>query len=699
MKVKEIIKHTEWIPNPRYDDVSPKFSIFMPTFRRAASGHLERAIQSVLRQTFEEFELIIIDDASTDGSFDIVKKYMQMDPRVHCLHHPRNVGLPALSCYEAYKMSRSDYLMFCFDDTEYRIDVLENVEKNIRSHQFKIAFGYIEWETLDNTGKITRYFLGKDDLPQNYLTVTNFLPNMGAVIHRSVPEEIGFLDPHLAIARLTDWDYWKRAAKVYELHRLNIHFGTEYGLVTGNSLGLTYPLGTWLSYEWSELDRNEYLKPGNYEEYDVQFIPEELSYLARQFLLDLKQFYSSKFWYIKENSPQSTRFDHGKILVVAPELSASTSLHFMHLAKNYFRIDTINTLDFKEVIGAQAVILCRDLISPITQKLLRVLRMLKIPVYYFTDDNFIVLSGEITELKEYTIENLRDWLQDFSGVLVSTPSLAEYFLREKIHHRVYVFPPSLPDRGWFDFSLLPSKPAEVVRIGIVSGAHRYKHFLDYIQPALKRLAQEYRIEIVVVGDLPLSGQEYPVYRYPASQSHKLTLGRLMSSEIDILIHPASHTKNNPYKNLNVLINAWLIRAVPVLPNQPPYENVERQNLGFLCEPDNTDSWYEKLKLAISDQERARQIRENLDTFLHLEYSGRKNEEVIEQILSELPVLGFATIENRYLAYASMSPELALEGVLQNTSTRNLARILLSRVKAKIYLLMRKILKRSSFDWA
>lgn len=703
MKVKEIIKHTEWMPNPRYESVSPRFSIFMPTFRRAASGHLERAIQSVLRQTFQEFELIIIDDASTDGSFDIIKKYMQMDPRVHCLHHPRNVGLPALSCYEAYKVSRGEYLMFCFDDTEYRLDVLENVEKNIRSHQFKIAFGYIEWETLDNTGKITRYFLGKDDIPQNYLTVTNFLPNMGAVIHRSVPEEIGFLDPHLAIARLTDWDYWKRAAKAYDLRRLNIHFGTEYGLVTGNSLGLTYPLSTWLSYEWSELDRNESLKPGKYEEYDVQFIPEELSYLARQSLLDIEQFYSSRFWYSRENASQSGRFDHGKILVVAPELSASISLPFMHLAKNYFRIVTLNHLDFKEAIGAQAVILCRDLISPTTQKLLRILRTLKIPMYYFTDDNFVVLSGEIPEMKEYTIENLRGWLQDFSGVLVSTPSLAEYFLREKIHSRVHIFPPVLPDRTWFDVSASPSKPAGVFRIGIISGAHRYKHFLDYVQPALKRLAQEYRIEIVVVGELPLSSQEYPVYRYPTSQSHKLTLGRLMTSAVDILIHPASYTNNNPYKTLNVLINAWAIGAIPVLANQPPYENVEQENLGFLCEPDNTDSWYEKLKLAISDQERARQIRENLDTFLRREYSGRKNEDVIEQILSELPVLGFATIENRYRAYTSISPELAqelaLDGVLQNTSTLTLARIILSRIKAKRHLLLRRIFKRLNFNSA
>jgi len=697
MKVKDIIKDTQWLPNPRYSAVNPRFSIFMPTFRRGASGHLERAIQSVLRQTFQEFELIIIDDASVDGSFDIIKKYMQADPRVHCLHHPRNVGLPAISCYEAYKVSRGEYLMFCFDDTEYLPDVLQNVERFVQSHQFKIAFGYIQWEKLVGDGSISRQFLGKDAISQSNLVFTNFFPNMGAVIYRSVPEEIGFLDPHLAIARLTDWDYWKRAAKAYELHRMQVHFGTEYGLVTNNSLGLTYPLGTWLSYEWSELDRNEKLKPGNYEEYDVQSIPSGLSYLAHQALLDMEQFYASKFWYVKNTDDhlRTTQFEHGKILVVAPELSASVSLPFENLSKNYFRFITLNYLDFKELVNAQAVILCRDLISPLTQKLIQVLQILKIPMYYYVDDNFVALNDEIAELKEYTSGNLRACLQGFSGVLVSTPALAEYFLQEKIHQDVYVFPPVLPKRAWRDYPSIPSKPTGAFRIGVMSGPHRYQHFLDVIQPALERLAKEYRIEIVIVGDLPVNAKNLTVYKFPIDYSYTLTLGRLMTSEIDVLVHPASFTDNNQYKTLNVLINAWAIGAVPVLANQPPYENVEREGFGLLCEPDQTDSWYEKLKLAISDQARAKQIRENLDAFLRREYSGRKNEEVIEKILSELPVLGFATIENRYHTFlmSDTSKTIVQNNIIDNTSTLVLIDIVLFRIKRKIRLALMKIFER------
>jgi hypothetical protein len=162
-----------------------------------------------------------------------------------------------------------------------------------------------------------------------------------------------------------------------------------------------------------------------------------------------------------------------------------------------------------------------------------------------------------------------------------------------------------------------------------------------------------------------------------------------------LVHPASFTKNNPYKTLNVLINAWAIGAVPVLANQPPYENVERDGLGLLCEPDESDSWYEKLKIAISQPARAKQIRENLDAFLRREYSGRKNEEVIEKILSELPVLGFATIQNRYqtLLMSDTSKTIVQNNIIDHTSTLVLIDIVLFRIKRKIRLALMKIFER------
>src|SRR5215510_14333727 len=184
MKVKDIIKFTQWTPNPQKVEETPQFSILMPIYRRFVSGHLTRAIQSVLNQTYGEFELIVIDDGSVDGSFDEIQRFMKLDPRIHCLHHPRNVGLPAIGCYEAYLKSRGAYLMFCFDDTEYQNNALEKVAKYVALNKPKIAFGYIDYQYMDSNGTISHAYLGRDRISQTFLTMTNFLPNLGAILDR-----------------------------------------------------------------------------------------------------------------------------------------------------------------------------------------------------------------------------------------------------------------------------------------------------------------------------------------------------------------------------------------------------------------------------------------------------------------------------------------------------------------------------------
>lgn len=667
MKVKDIIQYTEWLPNPNTLDEKPLFSIWMPTFHRNKSGHLKRAIESVLNQTFKNFELIIVDDASVDGSFGQIKQFMNKDPRIHCLRHPKNVGLPAISCYEAYLKSRADYFMFCFDDAEYSIDALEKTQEYISQNKIKIAFGYITWKNKTINAQEDILMLGKEFISQQNLSISNFLPNLGVVIHREVVNEIGFLDPHPAVARVTDWDYWKRAARSYEIHRMNILIGSEYGLVTGNSLGLTYPLNSWISYEWTEIERNESLKPDKYEEYDVETIPLELSYSAQLALKDLISFYSSKFWFSERNEIGKAKFldniSYGKILVLVPEISASISLPFENLAGCYFRFAMINdhrgnniVLDLKDIFNAQAIVICRNLMSPAEKFVIGLAKKLKIPLYYYLDDNFILLSREIKDLGKYTEKNLKKVLEGFSGVLVPNKKLAEFFIERELHSKVYVFPPVKPSRPWFDYSSIPSKPKDSLRIGFMGGSHRHKHFFKYVLPAINKIATEKKVELIITGDIEISEKDcpgIPIYHFPFDISYHLTVGRMSSCEIDILVHSGTDTDNNLYKTPNVLLNAWILGAIPVLANQPPYEFVEQNGLGLLCVFDDPDSWREKLEFVISDFNGMLKIKKKLEEFVGLEYSGMQNINVIRSILSEGSPIGYATIESRFRYYIDL----------------------------------------------
>ncbi len=71
---------------------APKVSVVMPVFNGAS--FLDSAIESILRQTFLDFEFILINDGSTDRSVEIIRSYS--DPRIRLLHNEKNVGLAAV---------------------------------------------------------------------------------------------------------------------------------------------------------------------------------------------------------------------------------------------------------------------------------------------------------------------------------------------------------------------------------------------------------------------------------------------------------------------------------------------------------------------------------------------------------------------------------------------------------------------------
>ena len=69
---------------------SPTVSVLIPTYNYAR--YLDEAVSSVLHQTFQDFELIIVDDQSTDNTDDIIKKYLH-DPRITYYKNQTNLGL------------------------------------------------------------------------------------------------------------------------------------------------------------------------------------------------------------------------------------------------------------------------------------------------------------------------------------------------------------------------------------------------------------------------------------------------------------------------------------------------------------------------------------------------------------------------------------------------------------------------------
>ena len=70
---------------------SPKVSVVMPVYN--GEKFLQEAIESILNQTFRDFEFLIVDDGSTDGSEEIISRYADTDERIHLISNPKNLGI------------------------------------------------------------------------------------------------------------------------------------------------------------------------------------------------------------------------------------------------------------------------------------------------------------------------------------------------------------------------------------------------------------------------------------------------------------------------------------------------------------------------------------------------------------------------------------------------------------------------------
>lgn len=104
-----------------YKSLKPIVSVIMPTFNRAS--YLQRSINSVLKQSFSDWELLIVDDGSQDGSFNIVDGYISQFENIRYLKHSNRK--PALSTNVGILASSGEYLSFLGSDDEYKPDHLK----------------------------------------------------------------------------------------------------------------------------------------------------------------------------------------------------------------------------------------------------------------------------------------------------------------------------------------------------------------------------------------------------------------------------------------------------------------------------------------------------------------------------------------------------------------------------------------------
>jgi O-antigen biosynthesis protein len=241
----------------------PEVSVILPTYCRGGNGLLQRAIESVLSQTFSSFELLVMDDGSTDGTADIVSAYTRCDDRVIHVRHSQNCGLPALRVNEGLLMARAAICAYQFDDDEWISSFLSTMTSELRQDSLaEVAYGLCRLN-VDGADQI----LGG---PFNYsqLVAGNFISNNSLIHRKSVFERLGGYDMHLVMRRLCDWDLWMRWARGANFRAVNEIVCTVEG-GKAESIGRTVAADSFSARAHMALDRNSLLLPGTLASYVV----------------------------------------------------------------------------------------------------------------------------------------------------------------------------------------------------------------------------------------------------------------------------------------------------------------------------------------------------------------------------------------------------------------------------------------------
>lgn len=119
-------------------NIEPKISVIIPVYN--AEKWISRCLESIIKQTFKDFEIIIINDASTDKSYGIVKKYILKDERIIIINKEKNEG--TMSARESgYTKAKGKYIIFSDADDYFPQNAFQLLYNTIITDQSDIVFG------------------------------------------------------------------------------------------------------------------------------------------------------------------------------------------------------------------------------------------------------------------------------------------------------------------------------------------------------------------------------------------------------------------------------------------------------------------------------------------------------------------------------------------------------------------------------
>ncbi len=244
-------------------------SIIIPTYNR--EHLLCRAAQSVLDQTYQDFELIIIDDGSTDNTKQVVESFS--DERVKYIQHGKNKG-GAAARNTGIKAAKGEYIAFQDSDDEWLPEKLEKQMMAFETAAPEVGVVYVGCHRLENNKK---NLLPSSKVAQkegdifSALLKENFVAMPAVLVKRGCFERAGMFDENFS--PIEDWELFLRMARDFQFRYIDEPLVISYhqpDSITGNQRAIFKPLKLILETYFEDIKQDKrvlasyYFRLGNY---------------------------------------------------------------------------------------------------------------------------------------------------------------------------------------------------------------------------------------------------------------------------------------------------------------------------------------------------------------------------------------------------------------------------------------------------
>ena len=235
---------------------APIVSVIIPTYNRASM--LKYAIQSVLNQSYPHYEIIIVDDGSTDNTPSTVRLFK--DERISFIKHEVVRGASAAR-NTALQICRGKYIAFIDDDDQWKPDKLKKQITAFQKASPEVGVVYTAfWKIKNNrqTYMPSSEIIKKQGNIQNTLLQENIVGTPAALVQKECFKKAGLFDERLP--RLQDWELFIRFSKYYHFKFIDEPLLTAYCQkdgISNNQTALIKAMELILEKHFEEFQKNK----------------------------------------------------------------------------------------------------------------------------------------------------------------------------------------------------------------------------------------------------------------------------------------------------------------------------------------------------------------------------------------------------------------------------------------------------------